>query len=86
LLAEGIFGNLKMAISEYAFIALGQSLFFNPVIDETGLRRIGLREKVGPIETDTKYAETNQIQTIKPYPIADKLLQDYIYNPTRVIR
>lgn len=85
-LVEGIPAKLAMAVAEYARIALSQELFQNPVIDETGLRRIALREKVGPIETETKYAETNQIQILKPYPVADRLLSEFILDAGRAIR
>ncbi len=70
--------KLAWATAEYALRNLTESLFLTPTIDETGLRRIGFREKVGPIEEEVKYAESTTRELGKPYPVADRLLSEYL--------
>ena len=36
------------------------------------------REKVGPIEEETRYREGGAIAISKPYPAADRLLRDLL--------
>jgi len=33
---------------------------------------------VGPLESDIEFAEETGIQITKPYPAADRLLQEYV--------
>lgn len=77
-LVEGIPDRLREATFEYAYRANTAELAPDPTIDATGLQVTGNRTKVGPIETDVKYAENSTIKVTKPYPAADRLLQEYI--------
>ncbi len=86
ILVTGIPTKLSWATIEYGLRALDEELFLVPVIDDTGLRRIGFREKVGPIETEVKYAESTTRELGKPYPAADKLLTEYLKSVNRVSR
>lgn len=86
ILVIGIPTKLSWATAEYARRALTEDLFLTPVIDETGLRRIGFRDKVGPIETEVKYAESTTRELEKPHPIADKLLSEYLKTVGAVTR
>lgn len=86
ILVVGIPKKLIFATAEYALRALTETLFLAPVVDETGLRRLSKREKVGPIEEEVRYAEANSVTTIKPFPIADYLLSEYLTAANRAIR
>ena len=70
--------RIKEAACEYAYRANSAALAPDPTINSTGLRLIGSRVKVGPIENETRFAEETSIQITKPYPAADRLLQEYI--------
>lgn len=85
-LVEGIPDRLREACFEYAYRSNTAALAPDPTVDATGLQVTGNRTKVGPIETDVKYAENSTIRITKPYPAADRLLQEYVTNPGRVIR
>jgi hypothetical protein len=78
--------KLKQATAEYALRALSAALYVEPTVDERGLRVTGVREKVGPIETETSYAENNTVEITKAIPAADKLLSEYIVPQGKVIR
>ena len=86
ILVTGIPNKLVFAVCEYAAKSFDGSLFLDPTVDDTGLRRIGLREKVGPIETETRYAESTTSQVLKPYPVADRLLTEYLFSSGSVTR
>lgn len=71
--------GVKQATAEYAVRAHGEALYQDPTIDETGRAVVGKREKVGPIETETTYADGASLSSlIKPYPAADRLLTEYL--------
>ncbi len=83
----GIPQNLKFAAAEYAVRAALAQLFTDPTVDATGRVVTEKFEKVGPIEERTKYQDSSTLsQIIKPYPAADRLLQDYVLPPGRVFR
>jgi len=86
ILVTGIPLKLSWATIEYGLRALTEELFLVPVVDDTGLRRIGFRDKVGPIETEVKYAESTTRELGKPYPVADKLLKEYLKSANAVTR
>ncbi len=86
ILVTEIPDKLAWATAEYALRALTEDLFLTPTIDETGLRRIGFRDKVGPIETEVKYAESTTRELEKPYPVADKLLSEYLKTANTLTR
>jgi len=77
-LVEGVPDRLMEATCEYAYRANSAALAPDPTVDATGVRVKGTRKKVGPIETETQYAENASVSTIKPYPAADRLLQEYL--------
>ncbi len=78
VLVTGIPIKLAWATSEYALRSLTEELFLTPTIDETGLRRIGFLERVGPISEEVKYAESTTRELDQPYPVADRLLSEYL--------
>lgn len=85
----GIPRRLKEAAAEYAVraAATATELWQDPVVDSTGRAVVEKMEKVGPIEESTRYEEGAAIsQLIKPYPAADRLLQEYITPSGRVSR
>lgn len=70
--------KLQEATCEYAFRANSTTLAPDPTVDSSGLRVTGRKKKVGPIETDIQYAEEQMPVITKPYPAADRLLQEYM--------
>lgn len=77
-LVSGLPVRLKSATAEYAKRALTSDLVSDPTVDATGFNVTRKRTKVGPIEKETEYANAGNPTTFKPYPSADKLLQEYI--------
>ncbi len=85
----GIPRRLKEAAAEYAVRAASttQSLWRDPEVDASGRTVVEKTEKVGPIEESTRYEEGAALsQLIKPYPAADRLLQDFVSPAGRVVR
>lgn len=78
--------KMKQAVAQYANRAAVAALAPDPTVDATGGRVIHKREKVGPIEEETRYAEGASIAIYKPYPEADMLLRGLVYSARRVIR
>lgn len=75
----GVPRGLKEAAAEYAVRAVASSLLVDPTTDERGRVVQRIREKVGPLEEETEYSEGAALeQLIKPYPAADRLLDEYI--------
>ena len=74
----GIPDKLKWATIEYGVRAAAAELFQDPTVDSSGRSVIRNLERVGPIETEVEYAEGAGVQQlIKPYPAADKWLNEY---------
>ncbi len=86
ILVDGIPVKLKDCVCEYAYRANSAALSPDPETTDSGLRTTGIFEKVGPIETKTTFAENQTAQITKPYPAADRLLQEYVRNANSVIR
>lgn len=85
-LVEGTPTKLKKATAEYALRALSVVLAPDPTVDDS-LNRVTLkREKVGPIEEETRFAEGGVPQLVKDYPFADRFLLEYISSQRGVIR
>lgn len=82
---DGIPAKLKQATAEYAVRAITITLMPDPQIDDTSLRVRRKREKVGPIETETEFAEEAP-RDLRPYPAADRLLIDYVTPAGRTYR
>lgn len=75
----GIPTGLKQASSEYAVRAVAELLYRDPIVDDTGRDVVEKRERVGPIEEQTRYAEGSGLTALlKPYPAADRLLLEYV--------
>lgn len=89
---EGIPENLKRATAEYAILASERSLWFIPVIDESGYAVSERKEKVGPIEESIKFAvDPNTGVSARTrflsYPKPDQLMSNYTCKQQgRVIR
>lgn len=81
--------NLLKATSEYALRAKAAALAPDPKMDASGLAIVGIKKKVGPIETDTQFATSGSGSvpaTFRPYPSADMLLAGLINSSRTVIR
>lgn len=80
---------LKKACAEYALRAKNGPLAPDPTVDESGVIKVAIKEKVGPLETDsavlTKGAGST-IMMLRPYPAADMLLRSLLITANRVIR
>jgi hypothetical protein len=75
----GIPEKLKRATAEYALRALGSELLPDPTIHESGLAIVAKREKVGPLEEETQFqANVTNPTLMRPYPAADRLLEEYV--------
>lgn len=88
-LVDGMPLQLLQATSEYAvrYLEALETILPDPVIDPTGRAVTEQSEKVGPIETTTKWTDNDAIANIiRPYPEADKLLQEYLFPLGRVFR
>lgn len=70
---------IRHACAEYALRALTAALAPDPVVT-VGAQVESVRKKVGPIETETKYANGGNPSavTVKPYPAADMKVQPYL--------
>lgn len=71
--------RIKEATVEYAVRALSSALQPDPTLNTSGGAIVEKREKVGPIETLTRYAEGSTHKAIlAQYPAADRLLLPFI--------
>ena len=77
--------NLKRATAEYALRANTVALAPDPTTHPTGMAYAMVKERVGPIEEEARFDGNTPIQALKPYPAADRLLQEYLID-TGVIR
>ena len=71
--------RIKSACIQYALIASSTPLSPNPQYSESGTPLISTREKVGPIEEEYKSGENASSVTWNPYPLADSLMQSFIW-------
>lgn len=83
---DGVPLRLKEATCEYAFKANSTTLAPDPTVDASGLRLTKSVKKVGPITTEYGYAEEQMPVITKPFPAADRLLQEYVSTTGGVIR
>lgn len=74
----GIPPNLKAATCEYALEANTTNLNPSIAFNDSGQRLTMAREKTGPLESEKRFAETGDILTIRPIPIADSLLKPFV--------
>ena len=56
------------------------------VIDESGGKITGRREKVGPLEEEFKFSGSFGLITLKPYPAADNILRDLLVSGRMLAR
>lgn len=83
----GVPVEIKEAVAEYADRARSALLAPDPNVDAQGGSIIRLREKVGPIETETEYSEGTHLGiTFKPYPAADALIFPFLLPAGRAVR
>ena len=65
---------VKQTVAEYAVRSLSNPLLPDPAVDENGKYITLKREKVGPLEEETRYSDTKGRTLIQPYPAADRRL------------
>lgn len=65
---------VQQTVAEYALRALTAPLLPDPTPDENGKYITLKREKVGPLEEETRFSDTKGVKTIQPYPAADRRL------------
>jgi len=83
----GVPEKLQQAVAEYAVRARAGALIADPTADSLGGQVQRVREKVGPIETDTTYVGgTAQAGTVPSYPEADRLLREFLRTRGGAIR
>jgi len=85
-LVIGIPLKLKQATAEYATRTLAAKLAPDLTVDTTGALVQRKREKVGPIEEETEYAQGAVPDILRDYPAADRLLQEYLRSGGGVVR
>lgn len=84
---DGVPRRVREATAEYAVRALAAQLYRDPTVDDRGRAVTEFSERVGPIETTTRYSEGAALDSVlKPYPAADRLLQDFVAASGRVVR
>lgn len=71
---------VKRACAEYALRVLGDGtalslLAPDPSVDASGQFVTLKREKLGPLEEETRYSANRPVIRLKPYPAADRLLR-----------
>lgn len=67
---------VKQVTAEYALRALDGSLMPDPSLDDNGKFITYKREKVGPLEEETRFSESRGYRTLRPYPYADRLMSN----------
>jgi len=82
----GIPENLKQATYEYALRANTSALAPDPVTADANVPVIRQLDKVGPITTETEYAEGGLQITFRSYPEVDALLKEYVLSTGRSFR
>jgi len=64
---------VQQTVAEYALRALSAPLLPDPTIDEDNGKFITYkRERVGPLEEETRYSEARGRSSLRPYPAADR--------------
>lgn len=86
MLIVGIPFKLKAATAEYSVRSLAAPLAPDLTVSATGAAIQRKREKAGPIEEETEYAEGAVPRIFRPYPAADALLDEYKRSTAGVIR
>lgn len=76
---------LQKACAEYALRARSAPLAPDPSWDTNGLTVKRIREKVGPVDTETEYMDGNKVP-LRAYPEADALLRPLLRSVKSVYR
>ena len=78
--ADGVVpAGIQRAVAEYALRALAGPLAPDPKADASGFAVVGVKKKVGPIETDTRFqAGVSAPQEFRAYPAADALMRSFL--------
>lgn len=67
---------IRQATAEYALRALSGALLPDPTVpDDAGRHVILKREKLGPLEEETRYSDTRAPATLRRYPEADRIVR-----------
>lgn len=75
----GVPPKVRDATAEYAVRAHAAQLYQDPTVDDTAKTVTEKFEKIGPIEERTRYEAGGSLsQLIRPYPAADRLLDEYV--------
>lgn len=82
----GVPVKVKRATAEYAVRSMAAPLSPDPAWDDRFGAVKAFRTKVGPIEEETQYTDGGPIGTVKPYPAADALLEEFLEAGGGVIR
>jgi hypothetical protein len=77
-LVVGIPTELKEAVAEYAIRAASADLAPDPSYQDENAPLSSKREKVGPIESEVRYAGGGTVLTFRKYPTADQKLRELI--------
>lgn len=72
---------VQQAVALYALRASSGPLAPDPVVDASGRTTASTRRKVGPIETETTFADSgpgSRVQRFRDYPAADALMRRFL--------
>lgn len=74
--AEEVPPQIVNATLEYALVALEQRLLPDPIVPDDAGRFVELkREKVGPIEEETRFDAGRGIRPVRRYAVADRIIR-----------
>ncbi len=79
--------KLKRAVCEYALRAKVSPLAPDPTVDSSGFSVVTIREKLGPLETESavRGSEGSRPMLFRPYPAADMLLKGLLIASSAVV-
>lgn len=77
----GVPGKLEAATIEYAIRANTATLAPDPTVPASGNQITATKVVIGPIETETKFSAQGIPQITRPFPTADRLLEEYVIQP-----
>ena len=82
----GIPLKLRQATAEYAVRALATALDPDPVFDSTASRIIRIRQHAEGFQKETTYSGGGSTVITRPYPAADRLMDEFVVPGGTVIR
>ena len=83
-LLTGIPTELKEAVIEYANRAAAAPLAPDPLYQDENAPLLSKREKVGPLETEVRFAGGGSVPSFRKYPTADEKLRELIVRGQRL--